>query len=389
MDTAMKLELFIDKQNWIPMKFGDVAFEPKENTKDPINDGIQHVVGLEHIESNEVHLRKSSSLESTTTFSKKFAVGDVLFGRRRAYLKKAALASFNGICSGDITVFRANNEVLLPELLPFIVQNEKFFDYAVKHSAGGLSPRVKFKDLANYEFLLPPKDQQAELAELLWAKQNAINSLVNLNQKISQTINSLEKHLFDKKLFDRTKLYKYTKVMGGFAFSSKSFVNEGIPVIKIKNLVNGEIQVNTGKNFIAKSIDQRLEKYIVSTDDILIAMTGATLGKVSIVQENYDGSYLNQRVGIFKQLDPSMKWLFYGLFNSKYFLHELNKFIGEGAQGNISSEDIEKTSFPLLKEKLSKQYNSNFSSLYSVLYSVEEKIKNSKALQKSIINQIF
>ena len=62
----------------------------------------------------------------------------------------------------------------MPELLPFVVNNEKFFDYAIKHSAGGLSPRVKFKDLANYEFLLPPKDQQAQLAKLLWAMDEVV-----------------------------------------------------------------------------------------------------------------------------------------------------------------------------------------------------------------------
>src|SRR5690606_11588513 len=100
---------------------------------------------------------------------------------------KAALASFDGICSGDITVFRAK-ENLLPELLPFIVNNEKFFDYAVKHSAGGLSPRVKFKDLANYEFLLPPKDQQAELAELLWA----MDEVIEREKLLIETINLSE-----------------------------------------------------------------------------------------------------------------------------------------------------------------------------------------------------
>ena len=55
-----------------------------------------------------------------------------------------------------------------------VLKLSEFFDYAIKHSAGGLSPRVKFKDLANYEFLLPPKDQQAKLAELLWALDEAV-----------------------------------------------------------------------------------------------------------------------------------------------------------------------------------------------------------------------
>lgn len=145
----------IDKSDWVTVKFGDIVYEPKESVKDPIAEGIEHVVGLEHIDSEDIHLRRSASIEESTTFTKRFRKGDVLFGRRRAYLKKAAKAEFDGICSGDITVMRANEELLLPELLPFIVNNDKFFDYAIEYSAGGLSPRVKFKDLAKHEFLLP------------------------------------------------------------------------------------------------------------------------------------------------------------------------------------------------------------------------------------------
>lgn len=198
MEATAKEILKIDKTNWTPVKFGDVVFEPKENAKDIYNEGIEHVVGLEHIDSENIHLTRSGGLEETTTFSKKFRKGDVLFGRRRAYLKKAALASFDGICSGDITVFRAKKN-LLPELLPFIVSNEKFFDYAVKHSAGGLSPRVKFKDLANYEFLLPPAAQQAQLAELLWA----------MDEVIERERVVFERLLVSKRSFEKANLLKY------------------------------------------------------------------------------------------------------------------------------------------------------------------------------------
>jgi len=152
------MDFTVDKSNWRKVKLGDVVAEPRDTVKDFSAEQIDHVVGLEHIDSEDIHLRRSANMDSSTTFTKKFAAGDVLFGRRRAYLKKAAQATFSGICSGDITVLRAK-EGLLTELLPFVIHNGKFFEYAIKHSAGSLSPRVKFKDLANYEFLLPPKDQ--------------------------------------------------------------------------------------------------------------------------------------------------------------------------------------------------------------------------------------
>lgn len=148
------------------VKLGDVAIEHKETCKG-IKDGYP-IVGLEHLIPEEVTLTAWDE-GSDNTFTKMFRKGNVLFGRRRAYLKKAAVAPFDGICSGDITVIEAIPDRILPELLPFIIQNDELFDFAVGKSAGSLSPRVKWDHLKNYEFELPDMGKQRELAELLWA----------------------------------------------------------------------------------------------------------------------------------------------------------------------------------------------------------------------------
>ena len=223
METILQKKLSIDKTKWTAVKFGEVVFEPKESSKDLVADGIKHVVGLEHIESENIHLRKSETLEESTTFTKKFAIGDVLFGRRRAYLRKASQASFSGICSGDITVFRAK-ENLMPELLPFVVNNEKFFDYAIKHSAGGLSPRVKFKDLANYEFLLPPKDQQAQLSKLLWAMDEVIEKEKEVLRSVEQSyLVKIEKELLNKNS-EKTYFKDLGKIIRGVGYKPNDLV---------------------------------------------------------------------------------------------------------------------------------------------------------------------
>ena len=108
------------------VKLNDVAVECKETIKGET--GLP-VVGLEHLIPSEVSLTQWSD-NSDNTFTKRFRKGQVLFGRRRAYLKKAAVAPFDGICSGDITVIAARPDVLEPELLPFIIQNDALFDYA-------------------------------------------------------------------------------------------------------------------------------------------------------------------------------------------------------------------------------------------------------------------
>lgn len=148
------------------VKLGDVAIEHKETCKGS-KDGYP-IVGLEHLIPEEVTLTAWDE-GSDNTFTKMFRKGNVLFGRRRAYLKKAAVAPFDGICSGDITVIEAIPDRILPELLPFIIQNDELFDFAVGKSAGSLSPRVKWDHLKNYEFELPDMGKQRELAELLWA----------------------------------------------------------------------------------------------------------------------------------------------------------------------------------------------------------------------------
>ena len=148
---------------------GEVAKEHKE-TLTGTKDGYP-IVGLEHLESDCINLlRWDENVENT--FSKVFRKGNVLFGRRRAYLRKAAVAPFDGICSGDITVIEADESKILPELLPFVIQNQSLFDYAVEKSAGSLSPRVKWEHLRNYEFNLPEMEKQRELSALLWSIEN-------------------------------------------------------------------------------------------------------------------------------------------------------------------------------------------------------------------------
>ena len=122
------------------VKLGDIAMEAKSSNKGD-KTGIK-IVGLEHLTPSNVTLTSWSD-DTNNSFTKEFSKHDVLFGRRRAYLKKAAVAPFDGICSGDITVIRAIEDKVDPDLLPFIIQNDFFFDFAVGKSAGSLSPRVK------------------------------------------------------------------------------------------------------------------------------------------------------------------------------------------------------------------------------------------------------
>lgn len=148
------------------MKLKDIVRESRETYKGDMS-GIP-VVGLEHLIPEEICFSEYEMC-SDKTFTKAFHKGQVLFGRRRAYQKKAAVAHVDGVCSGDIMVLEAIPGKVEPSLLPFIIQNDRFFDYAIQHSEGGLSPRVKWNAIANYEFDLPSIEEQKVLADKLWA----------------------------------------------------------------------------------------------------------------------------------------------------------------------------------------------------------------------------
>lgn len=166
---------------------GDVAEEVRENYNE--TDGNPAVVGLEHLIPGEIRLKEWSE-DTNTTFTKAFHKGQVLFGRRRAYLKKAAVAPVDGICSGDITVISAKQDKILPELLPFVIQNDDFFDFAVGKSAGSLSPRVKWSRLKEYEFTLPSLPQQRKLAKLLWSFVDAKEAYEDLIRQTDELVKS-------------------------------------------------------------------------------------------------------------------------------------------------------------------------------------------------------
>ena len=156
------------KPGWTPVAFGDVVRLCTERASDPAAHGLERYVGLEHLDPGDLAIRRWGDVADGTTFTTVFRPGQVLFGKRRAYQRKVAVSDFSGVCSGDIYVLESRAEDrLLPGLLPFICQTDAFFQHAIGTSAGSLSPRTNWQNLAAYEFALPPLDEQRRIAALL------------------------------------------------------------------------------------------------------------------------------------------------------------------------------------------------------------------------------
>ena len=191
-------QVISNKAGWTRVAFGDVVRLSKLRAKDPESEGYERVVGLEHIEPGDLRIRRWADIADGTTFTSVFKPGQVLFGKRRAYQRKVALADFEGVCSGDIYVLEPSSDALMPELLPFICQTDAFFDHAVGTSAGSLSPRTNWKSLADFEFLLPPIQEQARLVEAFSAAHANSDSLNTLVQTAKMALKSYSLLWFSK-----------------------------------------------------------------------------------------------------------------------------------------------------------------------------------------------
>ena len=244
------------------------------------------IVGLEHIVPNEM-LVKNFEVNTKNTFTKTFKKGQILFGRRRAYQQKAGVATFDGICSGDITVIEAIPEKIEPELLPFIVQNEYFFEHAVKGSAGSLSPRVKWEHLASYEIELPSLEQQRILANKLWVAYRLKESYKKLLAATEEMVKSQFIEMFGNNKWKVTNLDKLChEWIKGQAFKKDSMSNDGCN----KCIHYGELFTKYGPiiNEVYSSTDSTIVK-ASKRGDILFPASDVTpdgLARCSAIMED-------------------------------------------------------------------------------------------------------
>ncbi len=123
------------------------------------------------MDTDDLHIRRWGTVGNGylgPAFHARFRPGHVLYGSRRTYLRKVAVADFEGVTANTTFVIETRDpNVLLPALLPFIMQTEAFHGFSIKKSKGSVNPYVNFSDIATYEFPLPPPDEQRRIASVL------------------------------------------------------------------------------------------------------------------------------------------------------------------------------------------------------------------------------
>ena len=315
-----------------PVAFGDVVRLSKERSRDPEVDSFERYVGLEHLDPGDLKIRRWGNVSEGTTFTNVFRPGQVLFGKRRAYQRKVAVADFSGVCSGDIYVFEPMNEYLMPELLPFICQTDAFFEHAIGTSAGSLSPRTNWKSLATYEFALPPLEEQRRIACVLTASSDH-------GETLSRTVSSLEG--LKRSAIDRlthqpdapeVQMGSLCSMQNGRAFPGSDYCKDGIRLLRPGNLNgSGYLTWEQGKTVcLPDSWEQEASIFVIEPGDVLINLTAQSLeegfmGRVCLGRDG-DRSLLNQRIGRFVDWSSDVipEFLFRALQSSRFQRHAVS-----------------------------------------------------------------
>jgi len=156
---------YLTAKDFEKVKFEKIALNISERVE-PKQTDLEIYVGLEHLDSDDLVIRRKGKPEDVIGTKLKIFKGDIIFGKRRAYLRKVAVADFDGIVSAHSMVLRANEENIEKGFLPYFLQSDEFMNRAVQISEGSLSPTIKWKTLAQQEFILPKIEKQTKLIGL-------------------------------------------------------------------------------------------------------------------------------------------------------------------------------------------------------------------------------
>lgn len=176
-------------------RFDDIAFNSTAKKK-PVEEDKYTYIGLEHLDSGNLQVTRFGSEIAPKGEKLIMKKGDVLFGKRRAYQKKVAIAPFDGIFSAHGMVLRPKENVINKDYFPFFISSDYFLDAAIKISVGSLSPTINWGDLKELEFELPDMAEQERLAKILWAAEDLKRKYNEQIDKAIRLKNSIYNHYF-------------------------------------------------------------------------------------------------------------------------------------------------------------------------------------------------
>ncbi len=177
-------------------RFDDIAYNITTK-RVPTPDDNARYIGLEHLDPGELYVKRYGSNVDLKGDKLVMTKGDILFGKRNTYLKRVAIAPFDGLFSAHGMIFHPKEDVIDKRYFPFFINSDAFMDEAIRISVGSLSPTVNWKDLKDLKFDIPPIEEQKQIADKLWIAYDLKSKYANLVESIDEMVKSQFIEMFD------------------------------------------------------------------------------------------------------------------------------------------------------------------------------------------------
>lgn len=280
-------------------KFAQIAFNSTDKKK-PTDEDKMHYIGLEHLDPGSLQVTRWGSEVAPKGEKLLMKKGDVLFGKRRAYQKKVAIAPFDGIFSAHGMVLRPKTDVIDPDFFPLFIASDYFLDAAIKISVGSLSPTINWRDLKELEFELPSIDVQKNLTRVLWALIETKESYADLIQKTDELVKSQFIEMFgdpinNTKQLPVMKIGQFAAVKGGKRLPKGEDYSETKtehPYVRVVDMINHTVNL-PALVYLKPTTYEKISRYTISHSDVYISIAG-TIGHVGVIPESIEGANLTE-----------------------------------------------------------------------------------------------
>jgi type I restriction enzyme S subunit len=355
-------------------RFDEIALNSIEKKK-PTEDDKEHYIGLEHLDSQNLFVTRWGSDIAPKGEKLIMHKGDVLFGKRRAYQKKVAIAPFDGIFSAHGMVLRPKTDVVDPLFFPLFIASDYFLDAAINISVGSLSPTINWSDLKSLEFNLPDLDTQQKIAKVLWAIQQSKKADGKLLQETDELVKSQFIEMFSD-VEKRAPLESLCSVFtDGDWIESKDQAEEGIRLIQTGNVGNAEyIDKFDRAHFISEDTFARLSCTEVLPGDVLISRLPDPIARCCIVPNIGQRAITAVDCTIVRFKDNILPQYFEEYTLTPAYANQIQNFVTGSTRQRISRKNLGSVLVPVPNKNLQKAF----------IDIVEQSDKSKAALRKAI-----
>lgn len=338
-------------------RFEQIAINSTEKKK-PVEEDRFTYLGLEHLDSGSLKVTRFGSEVAPIGEKLVMHKGDVLFGKRRAYQKKVAIAPFDGIFSAHGMVLRPREDVIDKSFFPLFISSDYFLDAAIKISVGSLSPTINWRDLKTLEFELPDLATQRKLAETLWSINDTMETYKKLIAATDELVKSQFMELFGDPVTNtqgrEVRPFKDFMLDIRYGTSQPPTFNElgEFKFIRATNIKAGRITEN-GMLRISADAAAKIEKCRLNGNEIIIVRSGANTGDTCVVTDEYRDQYAGYDIIVTLNLEIANPVFFNELMNTHYMQAIIKPLTVRAAQPHINSEQVQ--NLPMLVVPLQEQ----------------------------------